>query len=56
MTSSQSLAGVLPGAIIFYLPALLHGGYSYSMIRVVAGDSAFVGQYAARPKTFRLNK
>ena len=44
------------GHYLFYLPTLLHGGYSYNMIRAVASNSAFMGQYALRPKSFRLNK
>jgi hypothetical protein len=44
------------GHHFFDLPALPHGGYSHDMIRAVATNSAFPGQYAPRPKTFRLIK
>jgi hypothetical protein len=38
------------------LPALLHAGYSYNMSGAVPGNFAFLGQYAHRPKSFRLIK
>jgi hypothetical protein len=38
------------------LPALLHGRYFYNMSGSVPSNSAFLAQYALRPKSFRLNK
>ena len=44
-----------PAAPLFFLASLAPCAESCAMIKAVASNSAFLGQYAHRPKTFRLN-
>jgi hypothetical protein len=44
-----------PAVSLFFLASVAPCAESCAMIKAVASNSAFLGQYAHRPKTFRLN-
>ena len=45
-----------PRITAFPLPAISARAYSGPMVKAMAANSAFVGEYVPRPKTFHANK